>query len=434
MTMKVFKRGLYYVFWYSQVPFLLGASWILPKRRKELIWGPEAIINNKYWSEAMRAAGYASKTLMTQVSRINKKEDFDLYFSDVTPQWIPFRKLRKILGPLFAFLYLLKNASVVHFPFTGGPLGCSPLRKLEASLLRGAGIRIVILPYGGDAYCFSQVVDPSFRNALLINYPEMACKEEEIRRHIKFWTKHADGMLTGFLIDGMGRWDVPINNMIAIDTVLWQTRSTYSKANGQNGRVRVLHTPNHRGAKGTEFLVEAVSRLQKEGLQVELVLMENVPNDQVRARMQEVDILSDQFIATAYALSAIEGMASGLPVMSNLEHEAYTRLFRRYAFLDECPILSTTPESLTDNLRLLVMDPKLREELGRAGRAYVEKYHSYEMAQYLFGSIYEKILKGRNVDLMNLFHPLISAFNRRKPTIRHPLVENRLPGENRRVC
>ena len=38
-------------------------------------------------------------------------------------------------------------------------------------------------------------------------------------------------------------------------------------------------------------------------------------------------------------------MASGLPVLANLDHEAYTTVFRRYAFLNECPILSSSPET-----------------------------------------------------------------------------------------
>ena len=310
----------------------------------------------------------------------------------------------------------------------------APLWRLEAYLIRASGIKTVVLPYGGDAYAFSQILDPSLRNALLINYGALARKEKEIRKRVQFWAKKADVMVIGFLIDGMGRWDVPIPNSICINTHLWQAKLAYSSSDGRNGPVRVLHTPNHRGAKGTEFLIEAVNRLQREGFQMELVLMEKVSNDQVREMMQAVDILADQFIATAYALSAIEGMASGLPVMSNLEYEAYTRMFRRYAFLNECPILSTTPENLTENLRTLVTNPNLREELGRAGNAYVEKYHSYEMAQYLFGSIYEKILKGRDVDLMNLFHPLTSKFNQRKPAVKHSLIENRLPGVKGGIC
>jgi hypothetical protein len=150
--------------------------------------------------------------------------------------------------------------------------------------------------------------------------------------------------------------------------------------------------------------------------------------------MQTVDILAEQFIGIGYALSAIEGMASGLPVMANLEHEAYTRVYRRYGFLDECPVLSTSPETLVDNLRALVTDPALRETLGRASRAFAEKYHSYEMARYLFGSIHDRIVHGKDVDLINLFHPLKSEYNRRTPLIAHPLNENRLPSDKPGGC
>ncbi|NMC60946.1 MAG: glycosyltransferase family 4 protein [Candidatus Methanofastidiosa archaeon] len=150
--------------------------------------------------------------------------------------------------------------------------------------------------------------------------------------------------------------------------------------------------------------------------------------------MKEVDILAEQFIATGYALNAIEGMASGLPVLSNLDNEFYTRLFRRYCYLNECPILSTTPETLKDNLRVLIKNPQLRKELGEAGRKYVEKYHSYEAAQYIFGSIYKKILDNEDIDLMNLFHPLKSEYNKRKPYVNHPLTENKLPKEYYEKC
>jgi glycosyltransferase involved in cell wall biosynthesis len=191
--------------------------------------------------------------------------------------------------------------------------------------------------------------------------------------------------------------------------------------------VSVVHTPNHRGFKGTEFLLRAVEELKNEGLQIDLRLLERVPNAEVRRIVAETDILAEQFIATAYAMSGMEGMACGLPVMANLDSEYYTQVFRRYSFLNECPILSTTPETLRDNLRLLVNQPALREQLGRAGREYVEKYHSFEAARYLFGKIYDRILHGKEVDLIGLFHPLTSEFARTRPPVQHPLVNGALP-------
>ena len=271
-------------------------------------------------------------------------------------------------------------------------------------------------------------MDPSLRHVLLIYRKQLALDEPRIQTRVNYWTRSADTIITGFMIDGLVRWDVLAFQTVVIDTELWRPRKFYNSADGANGVVKIIHTPNSRGFKGTEYLQRAVEELRAEGLKMELLLIEGVQNEEVRRLIaDEADILAEQFIATGYAMSGIEGMASGLPVLANLEHEAYTRLFRRYAYLNECPILSTTPETLKQNLRVLVTNPRLREELGKAGREYVEKYHSEETARYMFGAIYDKIWHGRGVDLMNLFHPLKSEYNHRKPLVQHPLVENKLP-------
>jgi glycosyltransferase involved in cell wall biosynthesis len=404
---------------------------MVPRTRRQLVWGPAPIINNKYWSQAMRAAGYDSITLMeTFYPSINKREDFDLYYDDCIPRWARSGVLQRLflsLKDYCAFLYIVRNASVLHIPCTGGPLGGTSLWRWEAKLLKQAGIRTVLLPYGSDAYLYSRIADASARNALLISYPAAGRKEARIGERVAYWTEHADIVVAGFMLDGIGRWDCPVSNKICIDIELWKAREAYSDNDGRGGPVRVLHTPNHRGAKGTEFLLRAVEELQAEGLAVEAVLLEKVPNDEVRGAMQDADILAEQLVLTGYGLSAVEGMASGLPVMSNLENEATLRLFRRYSFLGECPILSTTPETIKANLKLLVVNPRLRRQLGEAGRRYVEKYHSFRAAQYLFGSIYDRILHGKDVDLMNLYHPVLSEYNRETPVVEHPLRDGRLP-------
>jgi len=407
-----------------------GVAYLVPARRTTLVWGPDPILSNRYWSLAMREAGWNSVTLMHGVYAINARPDFDLYFEDLVPRWLRRLGLSGTLGPAAALLWVVRNARVMHMPFSGGVLGRTRWWRIEAGLLRRKGIRTIVIPYGSDAYLYSQVIDPSLRLALLMSYPMAARREAEIAERVAYWTRHADAMITGPMIDGLGRTDVTTVQAFCIDTQAWTAKSTYSGHDGRTGPVRVLHTPNHRGFKGTEFLVEAVEGLQREGLLVELVLLEGVPNDQVRKTMLEVDILAEQFLASIYALSGIEGMASGLPVLVNLESEPHTRPFRRYSYLDECPALSTSPETITTNLRRLVTDPALRETLGRAGRRYVEKYHSYATAQYMFGAIYRQLLAGEVVDLMRLFHPLLSPYVRATPRIDHPLVENRLPPDS----
>lgn len=409
------------------LPAIAALTLFGPKRRTDLTWGPVPIINNRYWSQALREEGWNSRTLMHGFYPINRKEDFDLYFSDLVPKWLGVGYVCTALGPYFAFMRVLARSRVVHIPFSGGPLGNTFLWWLEAPLLSCAGIRTIVIAYGADAYMYSRIRNPSLTNALLINYPRAARDEPRIARQVAYWSRHADVVIPMFMVvDGFGRSDVNVPSALCIDTRSWGPRKEYSTANGRTGTVRVVHAPNHPGVKGTEFLVQAVDELRSEGLDIELVLLQGVPNEQVRLEMSRADAVAEQFIAGMYAMTAIEGMASGLPVLANLE-EDYTRLFRRYAYLDECPILSTPPETLKSNLRALVTDPALRAQLGRAGRHYVEKYHSYAAARYLFGSIYKKILDNEDIDLLNLFHPLKSAYNRSKPRVEHPLIESRLP-------
>jgi hypothetical protein len=420
--MRILLRRAVILF-YAGIAILLCLKVRRPGDR--LIWGPRPLINNKYWSAALREAGWESETFVDGFYPNFRRSDFDRYFEDVVPGWIWPRRIRMAVAPYFAFAYIVRNAKVFHLPMSGGPLGQTAIWRWEAPLLRRAGIKTVVIPYGGDAYIYSRIPDPTLRHALLQSYPQAARDELEIEARVRYWTANSDVTFCATMVDGIGRWDVLVPSALAIDIEEWQPQSTQNDADGSRGVVRVVHTPNHRGFKGTEFIVRAVEELRAEGLLIELVLLELVPNETVRRLMPTMDILAEQLLAPGYALSAVEGMASGLPVLSNLERRDVMDLFRRYSFLDQCPIVSTTPETVKRNIRALATSPALRKQLGKAGRAYVEAYHSYENARYMFGAIYERVLDGKVVDLMNLYHPLKGGANR--PKIDHPLVDGRLP-------
>lgn len=416
------------------LPILLVVTIAVRWRKRDLlIWGTMPVSNYMYWSNAMRGAGYRSETLMTHVYSINRRADFDRYLEDLLPSFMRgsgsiSRWLSSVFGPVIGYLYIVWNCRAFHTSFAGGPLGLTAYWHLEAILLKIANVRTVVIPIGSDAFKFSTIVDPSLRHVLLSNYAYLAKEEARIARAVHVWTRHADIIIVDWMMDGIGRWDVTVPSVLSIDLSLWTPKESYNSNNGRNGPVRVLHSPNHRYFKGSEFLIEAVKELQGEGLQIELILLEGVTNETVRQEMKRADVLAEQFVFCGYGLSAVEGFASGLPVMSNLSEEFYTRIFRRYAFLNECPTLSTRIEDIKDNLRALVTDPSLREELGRASRKYAEKYHSCAAAVRLFEFIYQRILEGRSVDLQNMFHPLKGEYGDLEERIQTRLVENRLPG------
>jgi hypothetical protein len=298
---------------------------------------------------------------------------------------------------------------------------------MQPILFRVAAIKTVVMPFGSDAFVYSRIRSTGLLQGLLLSYPLAAKNQLEIARNVDRWCSTADVVIPGLMgPDGMGRWDVPVSSALSLDLSTWAPSTKASKANGVNGQVIIAHAPNHRGFKGTEFIIDAIARLQHMGLKVELLLIEGLPNQEVRRRLgSEVDILVDQIIATGHGMNALEGMACALPVICNLEDDQYLLPVRRWSFFGECPLVSADPEQIVDVLRELVTNPELRRELGQLGRQYVEKYHGLDSSAYLFSAVID-YLYGRREQLSDLYHPLTSDYVNRSPRIKPPLDRNRL--------
>jgi glycosyltransferase involved in cell wall biosynthesis len=419
---KTIKNIMLNMLFISIAPFLIIYTIFVIKKRKKIIWGPIPMINYKYWSAAMGLMGYDSITLVSSLYDIYKKEDFNLYYEDIVPKVIQFNPIitKAIWGPIFSFLYVIRNAKLINISFIGGYLGQTPIWFIENYLYKLAKIKVVVTGYGGDFYMYSKLLDQSLKHVLLMSYPKMAKEDKKISKRVDYWTKNADVIINGVQLDGLGRWSCLPVNMISFSN---NKIHEYQKKNiGEY--ITIVHSPNHRGFKGTEFIIQAIRELEEEGYKINFILLEKVKNIEVlRILREEADILVEQIIFSGYAMSGIEGMANGLPTLSNLSNETYTQLFRRYSYLDECPILSTNPENIKENLKLLIENKELREELGRLGIDYVKKYHSEESAQYMYGKIYNQLLNGVDEDLINMFHPLKSEYNKQN-YIKTPLVNN----------
>jgi glycosyltransferase involved in cell wall biosynthesis len=405
---------------------ILCAFFYRNKPKKYIVFGPTPIISYSYWANALKEIHPDTITLMSGFyGSINDKKNYDLYFEDLVP-----KALKKVnichIRNFFALLFLLKNAKLFVTCYDSAYFK-DFLKPYEILLLRIAKVKTVLIGYGSDIYMYSRIRDISFHHALQLSYPLSAIHELKIQKNVEIKNKYADFVIVGFASDGLGRWDLLTPQPNVIDEIVWNGTKHYKASNGYDSEVIISHSTNHRAVKGTEFIVNAVEELRQEGLKIKFNFIEKKKNVEVKEIIEDSDIFIEQLIINNYALSALEAMSKGLPVIANLSNDFMTSVFRRYSFLNECPIVSATPETITDVLRVLITNPKLREELGRAGRQYVEKYHSYKTAQYMFGAIYDKLINNKDVDLMNLFHPLLSDYNRSSPYVKHPLQNNQLP-------
>mgnify|MGYP003334685746 FL=1 len=109
-------------------------------------------------------------------------------------------------------------------------------------------------------------------------------------------------------------------------------------------RPLVVHAPSNRSKKGTEFVIEACSKLP-----VDLDLVEGVPHELARERYAKADIIIDQLLVGWHGVFALEAMALGKPVVTYLDPEVVERSAAGFGI--RVPIVSATPDTLVDQLR-----------------------------------------------------------------------------------
>jgi glycosyltransferase involved in cell wall biosynthesis len=345
------------------------------KKRPVVLFGISPVISNKYWSEALRKRGYATASFAYGSCQI-----LDQSYFDYTSQTL-FPKLSRLsffplLEPYLCFFWALKNFDVFVLDFDLGFFRWTPFRFFELPLLRLAGRKIIAIPYGGDATDVRRCRDERSKAAIVKDYPELLALAEGVERRVRHYSRWASLIVCGgFMLDFLPRADFLTASFCAIDTDEW--RNDREPTESSDGPVKILHAPNHRNIKGTQFLIDACEELRREGLPVELIIKEGVHNSEIREAMRDADIVAAAFITGFYELFPIEGMSMGKPVL-NYWRPDLKRIYSERSFASECPIVDTPPEKIKENVRALAEDPALRLKLGEAGRRYVEKHHSYD--------------------------------------------------------
>lgn len=354
--------------------------------RPRLLWGPSPVIAIRDWSRSLAKLGYDSVTFAHHVAPINRREDFDVH----RDQFLPGVPRADVARDFFVFVWALHRADVFLWYFDGGYLAGTALRTLECRLLRLAGKKLILFPYGGDIAVVGEI--GVAEEALLRDYPELVASSAAKRRRVEHLCHWADLVIRNYQYGFLPRGDVLWPTQVAIDVDHWTPPANGAAGgDGHDREVVVVHAPNHRSIKGTRQLIDAVAQLCGEGLQVRLDLLERRPNEEVRAAIRAADIVADQFIA-GYALFAIEGMSSAKPVMSALSwmptDVAATPALRA------CPIVNTDLSNLVTNLRALIADPGRRHTLGRAGREFVLEYHAYGPVAHTWSALIEHVWNG----------------------------------------
>lgn len=378
----VFVRGLAEVLAFPAL-LLVSIYSRFARRPVDIGLGPEPLINNVYHKKALMRYGYSAETFVTSVFFITKEFD---------RQFIYANRIIRLGLPLFVFCLSIFRYRCLYFYFNGGPLFSTILLwRLEPFLLRLAGVRMIVMPYGSDVHCMDRCPNLLFRQAMAIDYPDHRLRQSRVKQRIDLWTRHADHLIAGCeWVDYLYHWDTLMLGHFSIDTDAWRDDLAGEHyAIGTPARpLRVLHAPNHRAIKGSCYFIQAVHELQLEGVQIELLIAEKLPNGELRDLMRSVDVVADQLVMGWYAMFAIEAMALGKPVLCYIRQDL-KRLYVSSGLIEETelPIVECTPASVKESLRHLAMNRQALHDFGSRGRAFVVKHHSLEAV----GGVFDKI-------------------------------------------
>ncbi|MFO7524427.1 MAG: glycosyltransferase [Ignavibacteriaceae bacterium] len=139
-----------------------------------------------------------------------------------------------------------------------------------------------------------------------------------------------------------------------------------------DGITRIVHSPSNRKFKGTDLIISAIEKVKKE-INIEFLLLENLPRQKVLEIKAEADICIDQvggkMGGTGYGKAGLETLAMGIPTITNMTND-----FAKW--LPENPfVLANNAEELYLKLNELIESKEFRNESGEKGKAWVEKYH-----------------------------------------------------------
>ena len=368
------------------------------RKTPRLIWAGAPMPSLTTASQALREAGYNSVTVVNQRTTNNVDGQFDVMLAGQGALTRGLNTPLYIARVTVAFIKSLFTRDILHCFFNGGILGHSPIAKVEAFLWKLSGGKLVLFAYGQDGFIYSDLPDEAWARALTQTYPRTPARDLGFARRIKAMARTADCVV------GCAVHTVTLPR-VDIWPVLWypapDLRHIATKANDGN-KVRVAHPTNHRAIKGTQALITAVERLKATGLSIDLDIIENVSIKESRARLARADIVVDQLLM-GYAMTALEGLSLGKPVISGFSEGGMYAPFYEKSYLGNCPIVTANPHTIETVLAALCKDAPRREHLAKAGREYLQAYHSSQACADMFEAIYANIWEGQNLDLGTYF-------------------------------
>jgi glycosyltransferase involved in cell wall biosynthesis len=344
--------------------------------------GPEPIIGHKYQKKALQMYGYSVETYVNSVYFLTK--DFDIRGDLYLP------KYGTLLLPYLLFMVVIFRYKCIYIYFNGGSLFPTIfLWRAEPLLYKISKVQVVVMPYGGDVQELSRSNNLMYKAAVSKDYPAFRFRRKKIETRIDMWTKYANHVISGCdWVEYMYHWDTLVLAHFTIDEEQWKPGENTIGKSSRSNSLKIFHAPNHKSIKGTKYFVSAIESLRRDGFDIELIILQKVPNERIKEMILAADIVADQLIIGWYGMFAVEAMAMGKPVLCYIRPD-FEDFFINEGLLepDELPIIKCTHRNLKQKLIDLIQNKQRLDLIGDKSREFVMKHHSTKSMGKIFDHI-----------------------------------------------
>jgi hypothetical protein len=158
--------------------------------------------------------------------------------------------------------------------------------------------------------------------------------------------------------------------------------------------IKVLHSfydvnrsDSGKNVKGSYYVFSAVEKLRSEGFNVEYFYVNNIHARNMKFIQLQADIVVDQLIYGWWGSTSIECMSLGKPVICYLNADLKREFLKVFPEYKSLPIVEADKNTVYLALKKLVLDAKLRTDIGNKSRIFAENHFDAKKNSKLFSEL-----------------------------------------------
>ncbi len=182
-------------------------------------------------------------------------------------------------------------------------------------------------------------------------------------------------------------WFLPENTTFLPYTIAEWNNIDYSGYR-LNKKIKILHAPTNRSAKGSDRIISALNKLQ-EKYDIEILLIENTPHRKAIELYKQADIVIDQILIGWYGGVAVEVMKMGKPIAAFIREEDLQFIPKLMAENLREAVINVNPYNIEETIEQYLQNPGLLVQKSQAVLEYVHKWHDPSYVAGITKSVYE---------------------------------------------